>query len=161
MTRPEILDTALTAARDADRETLHGLVDWTLTGAGRMSRALPGIDVDTRADAAAQGFAEMESVAPDGAAVRRLAATLTAATDVRPASAEERAAALDAIRVADPAPGLTAEQSAELNRLAALAAQVTDVWVAAIPGDAQLTLATGTDPDRLIVCGWPQANVRR
>jgi hypothetical protein len=141
---PAPLGEAVLAARYGNRHTLRDLVDWRLYGAARMIRALHGVDLADRPRIAAGGLAELSTVEPDDPVVVNLLRRLRVAGRIRPATADERAAALAALVADVPVPP---NSPGELDRLAAQTRALHEVWVVE---DAEVVLAVAPDGEHLV-----------
>src|SRR5688572_17283538 len=123
MPPPDGLPARLRAAADAeDLGALHALVDWELTGAAPLARALA--DAGDRAEIARRGLAEIELSARDPELVRsRLGDLMRALTgaDVGPAAS---GAGVEAVQVPPTPDGLEPGQASRLDELRARAATV-------------------------------------
>jgi hypothetical protein len=152
------LSAAVDAARAGDLDALRGLVDWPLSGAGQVGRSLPGVLERDRASVAASGLAELDAAASDPAAVedilRPLAWRLTSAREIRPADAGSASAALAALRVPAPPPGLTGAQRGRLIELGERVAALRDVYLIVDDRGAE-PVVVAADPDRLVLVPDP------
>lgn len=151
MPRPDDLASRLRdAAAAEDLAALHALVDWELTGAAPLARALTAVDAADRAAVARRGFEELDRGARDPDAVRSKLGDLLRALvggDVRPGSAEIAAA----VRVPDPPEGLDPEQERRLGELRERAASVQEALVVERPHAAGLPLAVAPDGERVVI----------
>jgi hypothetical protein len=150
----DVLTAAIIAARAGDLDRLRGLVDWPLSGAATIGRSLAGVLERDRASVAASGLAELDAAAYEPGVVdellRDVAPRLAATREIRWAEPEVRDAALAALRIPDPPPGLTDEQRARLGDLRDRAAALGLVYL--LLGDyGQMPIARTQDTDRLVL----------
>ncbi|HEY7225970.1 MAG TPA: hypothetical protein VH561_20515 [Micromonosporaceae bacterium] len=155
MTSTHPLTAAIAAARADDVDALRRLVDWPLTGAGRMVRALADVRHLDRARLLVTGLAEL-----DGAAVRPeisdellqdVAPRLAAATDIRRAAPAAAQAALESVRVPEPPAGISDEQRARLLELGRRAAAVQEVLLLVSAAHEEWPVAIAPDSGLLVL----------
>jgi hypothetical protein len=149
-----VLTQAITAARAQDYDTLQGLIDWPLTGAADLSRALAGVREPDRTTVVASGLAELDAAAsrPDLVAeiLADAAPRLAAAREIRVAQDAQHHAVLAALQVTPPPPGLTDEQRARLTALQARAATLHDVYLV-VSDTGELPVVVTPDTGRLVL----------
>jgi hypothetical protein len=148
-----VLQRVLVAASQQNRDAVRGLVDWSLTGAPAMARALHGVLEADRARVAAAGLAELAASASRPELGDEILAdvwpVLAGAREVRYASESERADAIGALQLPPAPPGLLEEQRAQLEALRGRAARIAEVYV--IVADAGvLPVAIAADTGRLV-----------
>jgi hypothetical protein len=140
-----VLTQAITAARAQDYDTLQGLIDWPLTGAADLSRALAGVREPDRTTVVASGLAEL-----DAAASRPDLVAEILADEIRVAQDAQHHAVLAALQVTPPPPGLTDEQRARLTALQARAATLHDVYLV-VSDTGELPVVVTPDTGRLVL----------
>jgi hypothetical protein len=149
-----VLQRILIAASRQDRDAVRGLIDWPLTGAPAMAKALYGVLEADRARVAATGLAELAASAnrpelTDGI-LNEIWPILAGALEARTASEPERADAIGALQLPPPAPGLVEEQREQLDALRGRAAMMREVYV--IVADAGvLPVALTAETRRLVL----------
>jgi len=147
VTPPAVIATFLDAARRGDPIALNALIDWPISGVGKLVRSVHDLDRGERADAAgvglrhllAEGSGEAESF-PLGSTVLRLAQS----PRLRPATIQERSNALSALQVPPLPSEIDATTAKVLRELADRAASVSDFHV--VDYDTERTLALGLIP---------------
>jgi hypothetical protein len=154
MTGTHPLTAAIVAARANDFDGLRRLVDWPLTGAGRMVRALAGVFERDRSGVLVTGLAELETAAdrPEITAevLAEAAPSLAAGREIRRADPAAAQAALAVVRVPAPPSGLTAEQHARLTQLVTRAGAVHEVLVV-VSDTGELPVAMAPDTGLLVL----------
>lgn len=147
MTTPLLIEEFIVAARLGDPITLNALVDWPVSGAGGLVRSLHDLDPGDRMDAAKVGLANLLSEGspedgsfPLGSTVTRLAE----GPQVRPATGQERRAALTALEIPALPPEIDLTTAAALGELAIRTSSITDVHV--VTYATRLTLGLGIIP---------------
>ena len=156
MPPPEELPARLRAAADAeDLGALHALVDWELTGAAPLARALADVDAGDRAEIARRGLAEMELSGRDVELVRsRLGDLLRAlaGADIEVAPSGD---GVEAVRVPPTPEGLDPDQAQRLEELRARAATVSDALAVKRARGGDLLLPVAPGGERVVLAQEP------
>jgi hypothetical protein len=149
-----VLERILIAASRQDRDAVRGLIDWPLTGAPAMARALYGVLEADRARVAATGLAELAASAArpelSDEILSDIWPILAGAREARLASEPERADTIGALQLPPPPPGLAEEQRVQLEALRGRAARMSEAYV--IVADAgTLPVAITAETRRLVL----------
>lgn len=140
------------AAQKGELDAMNAMVDWTLSSAGELARALRDLPAEEREEQARRGLASLgalpgtaaESHAPAGTLPLRLQRSPGA----RSASADERDRALAHLRVEPVREGLTRQTAAVLDDLGQRAAALENVAVIDRDDGRQAALVTAPDGQR-------------
>jgi hypothetical protein len=156
MPRPEELAARLREAAIAeDLGALHAAVDWELTGAAPLVRALADVDPGDRAAVAARGLTEIELSALDIDLVRsRLGDLLRGLADGEIEVAPP-GAAVGAVQVPPTPDGIDPEQARRLDHLRDRAVTVTGALAVRRTHGADLALPIAPGGERVILVGGP------
>jgi hypothetical protein len=152
MPRPDEPAARLRAAAIAeDLDALHAAVDWELTGAAPLVRALADVDPGDRAAIAARGLTELELSSLDADLVRSRLGDLLLALDGGTIEAVAPDAAVRAVQVPPTPDGLEPGQERRLDELRARAATVSEALAIRRPHGTDLSLAVAPDGERVIL----------
>jgi hypothetical protein len=151
----DVIDRFLRAARARDIATMHALVDWPLSAASLLARAIVDVDPAHRAAVARDGVAAIHASAtalqPAEARALTELAELIDRSDVARADAEVTAVALaESVHVPDVESGPADEELATLAQWRARAEDVEEVYRADTPSGSVL-LALAPDGERVVV----------
>jgi hypothetical protein len=152
---PDVIDRFLRAARARDLAAMHALVDWPLSAASVLGRAMVDMEPTHRAAAARDGIAAIHASAaalqPAEARALTELAELIDRGDVARADAELTAAALaEWVRVPDVESGPPDEALATLAGWRGRAEDVEEVYCAGTPSGSVL-LAVAPGGERVVV----------
>jgi hypothetical protein len=128
-------------ARDVDR--MYELVDWGVTGAARMVRALELVDRGLRPDVARRGASELEGSPREAFRYRlgSIAFEMSGIDRVRTLSSDEVVEVVAQIIVPPPPEGLPEEIVELLDRIRERAARISEVVVSEAVDKPSLVLA--------------------
>ncbi len=131
------------AAFGHDVDAMYELVDWGVTGAARMARAMAGLDEPRRSELARQGVEELRGEPREVFSYRlaALASRLEAADPIRPATPDELEAIEGELAVPPVPDGTDAEVAATLDEMRTRAELITEAAVAERPGRPPIRLA--------------------
>jgi hypothetical protein len=148
------LTAAIAAARAGDLATLHGLIDWPLTGVGGIARSLSGVLERDRASVLAAGLAELDSASSNISVVvdvlRDVAPRLARAQRIERADPATAASILAQLRVPPLPAGPTATQLARLTELGTQAAAIGEVFLVVTDAES-VPVALTPDGTRLVL----------
>jgi hypothetical protein len=152
---PDVLDRFLRAARVRDIAAMHALVDWPLSAAPVLARALLEIDPAHRAAAARDGVAAIHASAAalqpaEARALTELAELIDRSDATRADAAVTAAALAESVRVPDVDPGPGDEDRATLAAWRRRAAEVEQVYCAETRLGPVL-LALAPDGERVVI----------
>jgi hypothetical protein len=139
------------AAAAEDLGALHALVDWELTGAAPLVRALADVDRDDRAEVASRGLAEIELSARDPELVRSRLGDLSRAILAGQVEVIASGGAVDAARVPPAPDGLEPDQVRRLDELRARAAKISGALAARRPVGVDLPLPIAPGGERVVL----------
>jgi hypothetical protein len=141
------------AAVEHDVDAMYELVDWGVTGAAGMARAMAGLDEPRRSETARRGILELNGEPRDAFSYRlgSLASRLEAAEPLRPATENE----LDDIRAelaVPPVPdGTAGDVGLALAEIRTRAEQIHEASVADRPRRSAIRLAVVGDTGKVAI----------
>jgi hypothetical protein len=135
------------AARRRDVRRMYELVDWGVTGAARMARALHDVEPADRADLSAEGLRELRGQPEDAFGYRlgKLALRLDAVSRIRPATESETSAVLDGFAVPAVPEGVPVPVASFLETTGRTVSGMSEVTVVELPDGDAIRLASVGD----------------
>jgi hypothetical protein len=143
----DAVDMFLDAARRRDVRRMYELVDWGVTGAARMARALHDVEPADRANLAAEGLRELRGQPEDAFGYRlgKLALRLDAVSRIRPATESETSAMLDSLAVPAVPAGVPPQVESFLEATGRTVSGISEVTILELPGGDTIRLASVGD----------------
>jgi hypothetical protein len=148
---PIVVSRFAAAASAGDIAAARALIDYPLSGAARVVRALAGVDPRDRERIAGSGLAELDRAAsllapPDEVryVLEQLLRRLAGAIVIRCATSAEQLDALDRLLVPDAPRGLSDATKARLDRLRLEVAEVSEIFL--ISADQREPVAIAVSP---------------
>jgi hypothetical protein len=139
------------AAFDHDVDAMFELVDWGVTGAARMVRAMTNLQEPRRSELARQGIGELDGEPREDLSFRlaSLASRLETADPIRPATPDELKEIADEIAVPPVPDGTDAGVAAALDEIRGRARLIDAAVVADRRGRPGIRLAVVGDTGRI------------
>jgi hypothetical protein len=154
MSAPVAVARFAAAASAGDAATVHALIDYPLSGAARVVRALAGVDLADRERIARSGLGELQRVSKMMALpneVRHILEQLAGSTSLRHATDEETLEALRRVHVPASPAGLTSMTESRLELLRQDVARLTNVYVISAGEHKRLTVATSPAREQVVL----------
>jgi hypothetical protein len=139
------------AALGHDVNAMYELVDWGVTGAARMARAMAGLEEPRRSELARQGIGELNGEPREALSSRlaSLASRLETADPLRPATPDELEEIRSELSVPPVPDGTDADVAAALAEIRKRAESITEAALADRRGRSQVRLAVLGDTGKI------------